>query len=57
MHTTMFYTEGGTSAVLVERIGRRRAIRSIELATAEAAVAWCRRNFVPLVYTPSNDRN
>lgn len=57
MHTTMFYTEGGTSAVLVERIGRRRAIRSIELATAEAAVAWCRRNFVPLVYTPSNCRN
>ncbi len=51
---TVFYTEGQTLAVLVERNaqGRRRR-RVLRVATAEGLLAWCRDHAAALLYLPN----
>jgi hypothetical protein len=48
---TMFIVEGISTAMLVTH-GRRMTSRSMQFATPEAALAWCRRHRAGLVYTP-----
>ncbi len=51
IHATMFYTEGQTTAVLVDRGGRRGRRR--RFATAEAALGWCRAHATAFVWLPT----
>ena len=54
----LFYTEGGTMAVLVENKGGNRSTSPKPFKTAEKALGWCRKNAVMLVYYPVNlERN
>ena len=54
----LFYTEGGTMAVLVENKGGDHSTTPKPFKTAEIAVGWCRKNAVLLVYCPVNlERN
>lgn len=54
---TVFYTEGQTAGILVTLRGRRRQAQSISMATAEAALAYCRANAAALLYLPDPTRN
>ena len=50
----MFFNEGNSlPAMLVTNKSGRRKVRSLEMATAEAALAWCRANLAMLVYMPT----
>ena len=54
----LFYTEGGTMAVLVENKGGNRSTLPKPFKTAEIALGWCRKNALLLVYCPVNlERN
>ncbi len=50
---TVFYTEGQTTAVLVERSGNRRHQQLLGVTTAEALLGWCRANAAALLYLPT----
>jgi hypothetical protein len=52
---TVFYTEGQTTAVLVERLGGRRRQQLLGVTTAEALLTWCRANAAALLYLPTPD--
>ena len=53
-HTTMFYVDGQTTAVLVTRDGTQMTSRPLSgIASAEAALAWCRAQSVPLLWMPA----
>jgi hypothetical protein len=52
---TLFYNEGHPTAILVDRrLGKRRQ-RSLRIATAEAAMAWCRRSAAALLCYPARN--
>ena len=52
-HATMFYSEGTTTAVLVDTSGEVPCERAMtDLPTPEAALAWCRLHAVCFVYLP-----
>ena len=49
---TMFYVEGSQVAtVIINRAGKRNQ-KALKIATAEAAVAWCRKERAYLIYAP-----
>ena len=48
----MFVNEGNPLAMLVTNKAGRRNIGHLQMATAEAALAWCRKNMTMLVYLP-----
>ena len=49
----MFYSEGTTTAVLVDTSGEVPCERAMtDLPTPEAALAWCRLHAVCFVYLP-----
>ncbi|MBN8246235.1 MAG: hypothetical protein J0L84_02185 [Verrucomicrobia bacterium] len=54
---TVFYTEGQASGILVTNRGGRRRQQILRLATAEAALAYCRANAAALLYLPNPARN
>lgn len=54
---TVFYTEGQASGILVTLTGRSRRAQPISMATAEAALAYCRANAAALLYLPNPARN
>lgn len=54
---TLFFTEGQSVGILVENRGGRRRSQTLSLATAEAALAYCRANAAALLYLPNPDRN
>jgi hypothetical protein len=49
---TMFYTEGNAAASLVSNNAGHHSERTMSFPTAEAAIGWCRKNRVMLVYLP-----
>ena len=50
----MFFNEGNPVAMLVTVKAGRRKVGKMKMATAEAALAWCRANLAMLVYMPIN---
>jgi len=48
----MFYTEGNPLALLMTSKAGRRNVGNMRMPTAEAALAWCRKNMFMLVYMP-----
>lgn len=52
-HTTMIYTDGATMAVLLTRRGKRMSERPMPIASAEAALAWCRLHAACLCVMPA----
>ena len=54
----MFMNEDNPTAMLLTNRGGKRRIDAKPMTTAEAALAWCRKNGAMLVYTPVNlERN
>ena len=51
---TVFYIDGEPAGVLVENVNGRRRKRVLKLATAEAALAWCRSHASALVFLPAD---
>jgi hypothetical protein len=56
-HATMFYSEGQTTAVLVERHRAGRRVSPREFASAGAALDWCQANRVCFVWLPAGHLN
>lgn len=52
-HTTMFYTAGQTTAVLVTRSDQGMRSQPRRFRSPEAALGWCRLNGVMFVWLPS----
>jgi len=50
----MFYSEGNPAAMLVTNRAGRRKSSTMTFATAEAALAWCRKHLAVMVYLPMN---
>ena len=50
----LFITEGNPTALLVKTNGFKRQSGVMKMATAEAALAWCRAHAAMLIYTPLN---
>ncbi|MCX6896281.1 MAG: hypothetical protein NTZ16_12450 [Verrucomicrobia bacterium] len=54
----VFCNEGNPVSMLLTNRAGRRSEKPLKLATAEAAVAWCRKNGAMLIYFPvALDRN
>ncbi|MCW5559728.1 MAG: hypothetical protein KIT22_18075, partial [Verrucomicrobiae bacterium] len=54
---TLLYTEGQAVGILIENRRGRRQAQAISMATAEAALAYCRANAAALLYLPNPNRN
>jgi hypothetical protein len=50
----MIVNEGSQTALLMIRKGRQRNVGRMVMPTAGAALAWCRKNGVLMVYLPVN---
>lgn len=58
MRRTVFYIEGQSSALLMTRRGRGYRERVLQIASAEAALAWCQQHGAGLVYARADaERN
>ena len=49
----MFVNEGNPAAMVMTNRGGRRNVGAMQIGTAEAVLAWCRKNGVMLVYLPT----
>ncbi|MCW5560067.1 MAG: hypothetical protein KIT22_19800, partial [Verrucomicrobiae bacterium] len=54
---TLFFTEGQSVGILVTNHRGRRQAQAISMATAEAALAYCRAHAAALLYLPNPNRN